>query len=220
MSAAQKNVVPLVNKIPLIRYERTCEAIEVCHSVDEVMQHHATAAVMAEAYARIANDVETVRKCQEIQRRAERRCGELLAGMEKAKGGQPYQSQNVTGRKSAAKPLADLGITRQQSSDFQKLAQVPEPVFEKAIAGPGRVPSARDIVAQYDETRRPTGRASVVDAVDPDALWLWGHLKEFERSGVLDKDPNDLLPTMLQHMKETVRELTPRIVAWLERIRS
>jgi hypothetical protein len=49
--------------------------------------------------------------------RAERKAGELLAQREMAKGGQPYQSGRST--------LTDLGITRDQSSQWQKLAAEP-----------------------------------------------------------------------------------------------
>jgi hypothetical protein len=56
--------------------------------------------------------------------------------------------------------------------------------------------------------------------VDDRALWLWGRLKDFERLGVLDAEPDDLLATMLDHIGETVCELAPVVAAWLERIRT
>lgn len=47
--------------------------------------------------------------------------GELLAQMEKARGGRPcqgaYRSEDATG-----KAIADLGITKDQSSQWQQLA--------------------------------------------------------------------------------------------------
>jgi len=219
--SASKNVVPLRRSLPLVRYDAMCQAITECHGIDEVMEHHAEAAVMAEAYARIANDTENERKCREIQRRAERRCGEMLADMEKAKRGPDVNGKGSQHRQTSGNArsdtLADLGITYDQSSQWQRLAKVPEPEFEQAIAGPGPVPSARDIVARHGPDQR--SKTPVLDKVDPLALWLWGQLKDFEREGVLNMDPNVLLKTMLDHMKETTVELAPRISAWLGRIR-
>jgi hypothetical protein len=56
------------------------------------------------------------------------------------------------------------------------------------------------------------------NAVDDDALWLWGRLLDFERDGLLDRNPNDVCEAMLYHMKETVRELGPRVSQWLKDI--
>ena len=56
--------------------------------------------------------------------RAERRAGELLAEMEKNKGGKgeqrPYRSGDTTSKK-----LSDLGITKDQSSRWQKWQPFP-----------------------------------------------------------------------------------------------
>ena len=55
---------------------------------------------------------------------------ELAEQAEKAKGGNPNLSRRPTGS-----TLSDLGITRDQSSQWQRLAAVPEPEFEAALAG-------------------------------------------------------------------------------------
>ena len=67
--------------------------------------------------------------------RAERRAGELLAVMPKATGGLPYQSTGTL-QLPVEKPiqtLSDLGITKNQSSRWQKLAAVTETQFEQAL---------------------------------------------------------------------------------------
>ena len=57
--------------------------------------------------------------------------------MEKAKGGTPhkksYRSNDATGR---TQTLSDLGITKDHSSQWQQLADVPEEVFERELAEP------------------------------------------------------------------------------------
>jgi hypothetical protein len=40
--------------------------------------------------------------------------------------------------------LSDLGITQNQSSQWQKLAAVPEPEFEAALAAPGKPTTRRE----------------------------------------------------------------------------
>jgi hypothetical protein len=63
----------------------------------------------------------------EIKLRAERKAGEMLREMEKNRGGLPeqktYPSSATRGRNS---PLSELGITYDNSSRWQKLAEVPE----------------------------------------------------------------------------------------------
>jgi hypothetical protein len=66
--------------------------------------------------------------------------GELLKKRDKAKGGGDrksedyHRSEKSTGDPSAPKTLVELGISKQQSSDWQKLAAVPKDEFETALA--------------------------------------------------------------------------------------
>lgn len=81
------------------------------------------------AYARQANDTALVEWATEIKVRAERRAGEMLAEMQKHNGGRP--NGNPSHRATGLPPtLTDLGISRDQSSRWQKLAAVPEDQFE------------------------------------------------------------------------------------------
>src|SRR5215469_5774225 len=57
-----------------------------------------------------------------IRLRAEHRCGQLLAEEEKDRGGRPQASGN---RSQHATSLADYGVSKTQSSCWQKLAAVP-----------------------------------------------------------------------------------------------
>lgn len=199
----------------LVLHDAMRNAIAAAHSVDEVLaiRDHARRAA---AYARVAKDHESVRKCQEIQRRAERKCGEELRELPKAKPRGSNQHEEVSRGPTHPQPLSDLGISRDQSSEWQKLAEVPEDEFEFALTAPGPMPSAKTIVEQHKISKLPS--SPKVDRVDPMALWLWGHLSEFERNGVLAMDPNFLVRTMLDHMEEKTLELAPRVAAWLQRI--
>jgi hypothetical protein len=96
--------------------------------------------------------------------RATRRLGQLLAEREKAKGAAEAGTNRGTTPSlggTASKPLADLGITRKQSSQYQKLAAVPQDDFEAALTAPGRVTTGGIIAAQEPPT---------VNSVDDRAL--------------------------------------------------
>ena len=47
---------------------------------------------------------------------------------------------------------------------------------------------------------------------------MWGRLKEFERSGCLEMDPDEVLSTMSAGMLDEVHVLALRVAAWLKRI--
>jgi hypothetical protein len=199
----------------LVRYDAMRTAITAAHSVDEVKDIRDKAAAL-ELYARQANDMELERLVRDIRIRAERRAGELLRDMPRATGGQPYQSRATTGSEPPVKTIADLGISRDQSSCWQKLAAVPDEEFEAGMANPVALPSAAIIIAAHEARNRPQAPPS--KPVDARALWLWGILLDFERDGILRADPEALFGTMLDHMRETTRELAPLVAAWIGRI--
>ncbi len=93
-------------------------------------------------YARQAKDTELIEYATEIRLRAERRAGELLAGMEKAKGtrGQARGSTDGSGgiileplENDNPPTLAEMGISKKQSSQWQKLAGLGESEFETHV---------------------------------------------------------------------------------------
>jgi hypothetical protein len=69
----------------LIRYDAMCQAIADAYEVDEVKDIRDKARAF-EIYAQQARNVEAERRACEIRLRAERRCGQLLRQMAKAKG--------------------------------------------------------------------------------------------------------------------------------------
>ena len=109
------------------------------------------------AYQRsIGASGEAARAAEEIGNRARRRMGQELAGAELSKGGRPKETGHH--EEPVSKPtLAEIGITKRQSSTFQALAAIPEDTYEAAIEahkkvnapittasiGPGYLPRAR-----------------------------------------------------------------------------
>jgi N6-adenosine-specific RNA methylase IME4 len=117
-----------------IRYDAARRALAEAHRVDEVKDIRDKATAMR-VYAKQAKDRQLIEHATEIRLRAERRGGELLAEMAKNKGAVPGK----TGRKGRpvldpTPKLKDLGVSKSESSLWQKLARIPEEQVEKLIA--------------------------------------------------------------------------------------
>lgn len=205
----------------LVRYDAMCSAIAACHGVDEAKDIRDKARAI-EVYAQQAQNFEAERKACEIRIRAERRAGELLKEMkemgQRQKPGdtRPAADSRVARLSSTSempKPpaptLKDLGITRDQSSKWQQLANVPEAEFEKAVKGDGPKPSTEGIINANILKENPQPR------IDPIALWLWGRLRDFERDGVLKRDLRELISGMTESMQDDCNRILPRLAEWL-----
>ena len=196
----------------LVRYDAAKQAIAEYRTVDEVKDFR-DKALAIEAYAKQANDYELERDAAVARVRAERRCGELLAEMEKAKGvrmngrddsGEFRRSNDAT--TESPRTLSDLGITKDQSSKWQKLAAVPEAEFEAAVSQPGIKPSTHHILTPKED---PPPR---MDAV---ALWFWGRLLDMERNNLFSRSAESLISEMTEAMQQDAHRLLPKLRSWL-----
>lgn len=117
----------------LVRYEAARTALAEAHRVDEVKDIRDKAEAMA-AYARQAKDSDLIQYATEIKVRAERRCGELLSKTEKNTGVRHVGSavERCDHRKTPT--LADMGLSKDESSRYQQLAAMPADHFETAVA--------------------------------------------------------------------------------------
>ena len=114
----------------LVLLDRAARALSRC-SVDEAKSIRDKAQAL-EVYARQAKQSATMeRQCATIRLRAERRIGQLLAGMVRA--GNPQLSHRAT------IGLGKLGITRSQSSRWQTAASLPEKDFDRYLASKGEL---------------------------------------------------------------------------------
>lgn len=120
----------------LVKYEAARQALSEAVAFDEVMTIMSLAE-QAELYARQANDNELIEKATEIRVRAQRKAGEMLAqaaeqGMRDPGGrSREIESQRAT---QSMPTLAEIGITKSQSSRYQQLAAMPAEHFETAVA--------------------------------------------------------------------------------------
>lgn len=194
----------------LVRYEAARQAIAEYKSVDEVKDFR-DKALAIEAYAKQANDYELERDAAIARVRAERRCGELLAEMDKAKGtdygGTGHDTRAARGSYSPPRTLSDMGITYDQSSKWQRLAAVPEAEFEAAINQPGSKPSAAQIISPKQEQPK---------RMDSLALWLWGRLIDMERNQLFDRSVDSLMSEMTDAMRQDAERLVPKLKRWLQ----
>jgi hypothetical protein len=193
----------------LVKYDAMCSAIEAAHEVDEVKDIR-DKAVALEHYARQAQNTDAERQACEIRLRAERKAGQLLARAPKANGGRP--SQTGASGIPIIPTLDDLGISKKQSSQWQKLGAMPQHDFDLAIGTAVKPPSTKGVLRAAEEPVSP--RRYVAN----DALWLWGRLRDFECDGLLEKEPGEVMETMTDAMKDDVHRLAPKVAAWLKRI--
>jgi len=118
--------------VALVRYDAARRALAAAHRVDEVKHIHDKATALL-AYAKQAGDFELQNKAAEIRLFAERRAGELLVDMQ-ATGQRHARERGRPAKASSPTTLPKLGITRDQSSKWQRLAKmIDDATFEKAL---------------------------------------------------------------------------------------
>lgn len=116
-----------------------------------------------------------------------------------------------------APTASDLGIRRDEMHDWRKMrdAERAEPgVIQRTIdkmvergEEPTRAALKREIAAKPQPKQ-----------MDPKALWLWGRMKDFEREGVLDREPAHLLSEMTEPMRADIRRLAPLVREFIEEL--
>lgn len=185
----------------LVKLEGAVRTLAEAKTLDEVKHIHDIAQAAAE-YARAAKlGLEAQNYAAEVKIRAERKAGELLAGLERGGGGdrrsQLFQASSVGNLESDYHAvLEDTGTTYQTANRWQKMAALPEEALEEFIAETKATNAelttsgvlrferelARAAVAQerQDAPPLPTGKYRVFYADPP---WSYGN------SGVIG--PND-----------------------------
>jgi N6-adenosine-specific RNA methylase IME4 len=119
----------------IIKLDQATRMLAEIRSIDDAKQL-IDLAEAARVYAQqVRLGIEAQNHAAEIKLRAQRRAGEILDSMDKAKGGQPYQEHNSTGY--ILKPVEtydDLGIDKVDAHRWQTIAKMPEQEFEARIA--------------------------------------------------------------------------------------
>jgi len=117
----------------LVHFNKARQELALAKEIDEVKEIRDRAEALR-MYAKQAGDsLDMQNHCAEIKIRAERRAGEMLVLQPKQHGARPADKSLVTGLHHATPSLKELGIEKTQSHRWQKIASIPEEIFEKHI---------------------------------------------------------------------------------------
>jgi ParB family chromosome partitioning protein len=117
----------------IARISEARRALAAASTLEDVMQIRDKAEALRVYVKAAAAGLEAANAAAEIKLRAERKAGEMLALMEKNKGGRPSEKTPVIATEVFPPPLSDLGVTENQSKRWQREAKVPEEEFEAYI---------------------------------------------------------------------------------------
>jgi hypothetical protein len=115
---------------PLALLEQARRLLAEARSLDEV-RHVRDVAEAVRVYARQAQlGLEAQNDAAELRLRADRRLGELLAGLPRNAGA---RGLGVRSHDATAPTLEELGVSKSQSARWQAVAAVPTPESERHI---------------------------------------------------------------------------------------
>ena len=112
--------------------ERARAALVEVETVEEAIRVAGLAESVRYAARQAKAGMEAENAAAEVRLRAERRAGELLAEMPKQTGGDAMRARSHDATEVPPK-LADIGVTKSQSSRYQHVAAVPEEIFQGYI---------------------------------------------------------------------------------------
>lgn len=119
-----------------------------------------------------------------------------------------------------APTAADIGLTRKDIHEARAVrdAELADPgVTErtlKEIVDRGEEPTKAKLNREVFSKPKPAPPKTM----HPSALWLWGRLKDFERDGIIDFNPQFLITEMSGPMRADVKRLAPLVRDFLSQI--
>jgi hypothetical protein len=114
-------------------YQAAKSALAECSRIDECKDWADRASALA-SYAKQAQDSQLEDMARRIKHRAFRRAGELLRQIEPGKTGpKPELGDGDVPQFSRKQAASDAGLSERQMKQVQRMANVPEPVFEQMV---------------------------------------------------------------------------------------
>ena len=207
-----------------LMYDEACRVIATLHDIDEVKDFHDKAAALQE-YARQAKNYDLEKQAYEVRKRAERQAGIILIvmleeGKRRAYGdriGFPIiddDNKNVVD--NVTKTLSELGITPNQSMQWQRLAQLEAAKFEEAIAesvvGERPNPSVINLAVGRNRERFSSGESITAHtnaklAIGKADRELQALIEQCETGVVIDEAAFDILEQSMMWLNRTYSKL-------------
>ena len=121
-------------KTMLVLLSKARKLLETVKTYDQAARIRSQAEALRAYSQQRKLSVECYNYAAEIKLRAERKMGGFLALTEKNRGGE-HAHRKTTGRQGStgAPTLKELGVTKDESARYQKLARIPEKNFEKIV---------------------------------------------------------------------------------------
>jgi hypothetical protein len=150
---------------------------------------------------------------------------------ERAKPGDNAGAHRGSKRSSnGSTTLVDLGISKDQSSQWQHLAEVLEEEREEYLAEPHQIPTASGLLAAHAaKTEEVEAQPQADTGAEPEpaakreetkllALWLCDELSTMEEKGILACDPKLFGEVENPRVRAGIVRLAPEFAAWLARV--
>jgi hypothetical protein len=189
----------------LEKYNAAKRALAEAHRVDEAKDIRDKAMAMR-LYAMQARDRVLIDQATEIRLRAERRAGELLAEMAERGQRQKPGEADGSGRRPSTPTLSDLGVSKSQSSRWQKLAELEAGEFEDVVTRARQAASAALDRAQPNSRSKPKPKPKPKrDAADMVATCVY-EVEAVVRAAVAKLDPEERLG-LFEQLERTLRTM-------------
>lgn len=207
---------PLVRastSVALPRYDDMCRAIAEAHRVDEAKDYRDKAEALR-AYAKQANNRDAEVQFAEIKVRAEIKCGELLRDMAERGERDQGHGDRKSGSQDATPKLADLGLTKDESSRFQQAASAPREAVEEAFAEARRT----QVPVTSAQVRALTKQPDFTPDQRADHERLWRVLRAVEQISEQDITPDQWTAELPEFMQRRFVNHLKTARPWLERL--
>lgn len=197
----------------LTLYDRAKTVLAQYERVDEVKDFRDKAKAM-EQYAKEANDMELEIAASKARLRAERKWGEMYSQSQKAVGATGNKSnqyqKEVRSYEATTPTLADMNVSKDQSSTWQKLAEIPEDEYEELLETNVRAPTASSIL----KARAP---APEPPRISQSAVFLYGETQGAGTMGefIRQYSLRDVLATMPDEMLDRTNGFINELQEWL-----
>lgn len=203
-------------RLPAI-YEKAKHSLSECSRIDECKDWADKSEALA-SYFKQAHDQDMLKMVRRIQAYALRRCGELLEQVERGKTGPKTELRDASvPQLTRTETAAQAGLSERQRKTVLRLANVPQPEFERAVESENP-PTVTQLAEQGKQAKpKPLHDLEGIDpALYPRATELQGMLKDlaaFSRK----HDPKALAGAFKAHEINPLKSAIAEVEAWIDR---